>query len=130
MDQNPEPLPPGFENADEQAHFWCAALKKKKAAMEELLKAQRSLEKIEVAIAQHLFPGTIEDTHTRFLSALDPSNAEASYLLTIGSAVVEPFSSRMNTICVSASSNSSRSNKPTRGGTSHIRRSRAVATRG
>lgn len=86
-----------LEEADQQAHLWCAALKTKKAAMENLLRAQMSLEKIEESIAQHLSVETIEGAHARFLSALDlnPSNPEVSYLLTIGRAGVHPLSSRM-----------------------------------
>lgn len=97
--------------------------------MENMLKAQRSLEKIEVLITQHMSAGTVENTHARFLSALDSSHPEASYLLTIGHAVIHPLTSRMNTFRVGTSSNASRT-KSARGGSPHVRPSRAMAARG
>jgi hypothetical protein len=76
-----ELVPSALEQGELQGYLWATALKTKKAVMENLLKAQKS-------IAQHLSIESIEGVHARFLSALDPSNPEASYLLTIGRAGV------------------------------------------
>ena len=81
--------------ADEQAHCWSAALKTKKAAMENMLRAQQSLEEVEVAIARFLPKETIEGTHAQFLSTLPPSNPEALYLLALGRGFIRPLSSRI-----------------------------------
>lgn len=81
---------PIFRHADQQAYRWLAAFRMKKSAMESLLRAQKSLEDIEASIGHHIAREVIENTHTQFLSALDPSIPEASYLSTIGRAVVHP----------------------------------------
>lgn len=65
--------------------------------MENLLKAQKSLENIEDSIAQHLSLESIEGAHAWFLSALDPSNQEAAYLLKIGLAAIQPLTSCLKT---------------------------------
>ena len=73
-----------LRHADEQAHCWYAALKEKKVAMENMLRAQQSLEEIETSITRFLPKDTIEGTHSRFLSTLPPSDLEACYLLGLG----------------------------------------------
>ncbi|KAL4071230.1 hypothetical protein V8B97DRAFT_2007675 [Scleroderma yunnanense] len=70
----------------------------KKTAMENLLRAQRSLKEIEVSIAKHLLKETIEGAHAQFLSPLNSSEPEALYLLTVGQIVISPLSS-----CLAAS---------------------------
>jgi hypothetical protein len=81
--------------ADQQAHLWSAALMAKKTAMENMLRAQKSLEEIEESIAEHLSKESIEGAHAWFLSTLNPSNPETFYLLTVGRTVVRPLSSRL-----------------------------------
>jgi len=87
-----------LKHAEQQAHCWSGALKAKKAALENLLTAQRDLEEVEKAIAEHLSVEIIEGAHMRYLSALHPSNPEAIYILTIGRVVIRPLSSRLG-IC-------------------------------
>jgi len=76
----------------QQAHLWSGALKAKKTALENLVKAQKSLEEIEEAIAEHLPMQSIEGAHTQFLSTLQPCNPEAVYMLTVGRVVIHPLS--------------------------------------
>ena len=84
-----------LRHADEQAHRWYAALQGKKVAMENMLRAQQSLEAIETSIATFLPKNTIEGTHARFLSTLPPSDPEALYLLGLGRGFIRPLSSRI-----------------------------------
>ena len=81
--------------AAQQARCWSAALMAKKAAMENLLAVQKSLEEVEDSIAVHLSKDTIKSAHARFLSTLNPSNPDGYYLLTVGRAVVCPLSVRL-----------------------------------
>ena len=88
----------------QQARRWSAALMAKKAAMENLLKVQKSLEEVEFSITNHLSKECIENTHARFLFTLNPYNPDGYYLLTIGRAVVCPLpvcieGSRTNSPC-------------------------------
>ncbi|KAF8835143.1 hypothetical protein BDN67DRAFT_1015800 [Paxillus ammoniavirescens] len=82
-----------------QANLWAAVLMKKKAAMENMLQAQQSLEKIEESIAEHLSQESIEGAHAQFLAALNPSSPEAFYLLTIRRAVIYPLASHLQHSC-------------------------------
>ena len=63
--------------------------------MENMLRAQQSLEEIETSIARFLPKDTIEGTHSRFLSTLQPSDPEARYLLGLGRGFIRPLSSRI-----------------------------------
>ncbi|KIM56131.1 hypothetical protein SCLCIDRAFT_29840 [Scleroderma citrinum Foug A] len=81
--------------AVQQARCWSAALMAKKAAMENLLKVQKSLEEVENSIMNHLSKESVESAHARFLSTLNPSHPDGYYLLTIGQAVVCPLSVRL-----------------------------------
>ena len=87
-----------LRNADEQAHCWSAALKAKKVAMENMLRAQQSLEEVESSIATFLPKETIESTHAQFLSTLPPSDPEALYLLALGRRFIRPLSSRIKSV--------------------------------
>ena len=76
----------------------------KKAAMENLLKVQKSLKEVKFSIMNHLSKECVENTHARFLSTLSPYNPDGYYLLTIGQAVVCPLpvrieGSRTNSPC-------------------------------
>lgn len=60
--------------------------------MEDLLRAQKTLEKAEEVFTQHMAVEAIEGAHTRFLSGLRPiTSPEASYLLTVGRLSIRPF---------------------------------------
>ena len=85
----------GLSPAAQQARRWSAALMAKKAAMENLLAVQKSLEEVENSITDHLSKDTIESANARFLSTLNPSNPDGYYLLTVGRAVVFPLSVRL-----------------------------------
>ena len=63
--------------------------------MDNLLKAQQSLEEVEESIAKYVHKETIEVAHARFLSRISSSRSEALYLLAIGRPVVRPLSSRL-----------------------------------
>ena len=82
-----------LDHVDQKAHHWSAALKEKKVAMEALLQAQKSLEEVEEDISEYLSKESIEGAHAQFLSTLNPSNPDASYLLTVGQAFVHPLTS-------------------------------------
>lgn len=84
-----------LRNTDKQAHCWSAALKAKKAAMENMLRAQQSLEEVESSIAKFLPKETIEGTHAQFLSMLLPSDPEALYILALGQRFIRPLSSHI-----------------------------------
>lgn len=96
-------MPPAFREAKHEAHLWCATLKAKKAAMETLLQIQKSLEMIEESVAKYISMDYIQGTHAQFLSTLDPSIPEASYLITVGRAVVNPSLQPPNIPCCDAS---------------------------
>ena len=87
--------PEYLHQAAQQGHGWSTALLAKKAAMENLLKAQKSLEEIEESIAEHLSKESIEGAHARFLSTLNPSHPDALYLPRVGQIVIRPLSSRL-----------------------------------
>ena len=67
----------------------------KKAAMENLLKTQQSLEEVEESIATYLPKETIEVAHARFLSTIGASDPEALYLFAVGRPAIRPLSSRL-----------------------------------
>ena len=75
--------------------------------MENLLKAQKSLEKAEESIAKHLSKESVEIAHSQFLSPLHPGNPDALYLLTIGRAAVRPLSSRVRSSHIKPAQNDS-----------------------
>ena len=87
--------PEYLRRAAQKGESWSAALLAKKAAMENLLTAQKSLEEVEESIAEHLSMESIEGAHARFLSTLNPSHPDALYLLRIGQVFVRPLSSRL-----------------------------------
>lgn len=55
--------PAALHHAEMLAHHWSGALMAKKTAMENLLKAQQSLEEIEQSIVQCLSKESIEGAH-------------------------------------------------------------------
>ena len=63
--------------------------------MENMLRAQQSLEEVETSIAKFLPKETIEGTHALFLSTLQPRDPEALYLLALGQGFIRPLSSRI-----------------------------------
>ena len=81
--------------AVQQAQYWSAALMAKKAAMENLLKVQKSLKEVKNSIMNYLSKESIESAHAQFLPTLNPSHPDGYYLLTIGWAVVCPLSVRL-----------------------------------
>ncbi|KAL4063284.1 hypothetical protein V8B97DRAFT_1876964 [Scleroderma yunnanense] len=87
--------PAALCHAEVQAHCWSTALMAKKTAMENLLKAQQSLENIEESIVQCLSKESIEGAHAQFLSMLKPSDPEALYLLAVGWVFICPLSSHI-----------------------------------
>ena len=87
-----------LQHAEQQAHRWSGALKAKKAALENLVMVQKSLEEIEEEIAEHLSVEVIEGAHMRYITTLHPSNPEAIYIVTIGRVVIRPRSSHLG-IC-------------------------------
>ena len=84
-----------MQDAAQKGRSWATALLAKKAAMEDLLKAQKSLEEIEDSIAEHLSREYIDGAHAHFLSTLNPSYPDALYLLKVGQIFVRPNSSRL-----------------------------------
>lgn len=84
-----------MDEAAQLGHSWAAALLAKKAAMEDLLKAQQLLEEIQESIAEHLPIETIESAQAGLLSTLNPSHPEALYLLRLGQISIRPLSSRL-----------------------------------
>ena len=87
--------PEYLREATQKGRNWAAALLAKKAAMEGLLKAQKSLEEAEESIAEHMSRESIESAHADFLSTLNPSHPDALYLLRVGQIFVRPLSSRL-----------------------------------
>ena len=63
--------------------------------MENMLRAQQSLEEVEASIITFLPKETIEGTHAQFMSTLLPSNLEVLYLLALGQKFICPLSSRI-----------------------------------
>lgn len=92
------------------------------------MRAQISLEMVEESIAQHLLIETIEGAHARFLSALDTSSAETTYLLMIGRLGVHPLSSRLRSFHGGGSGYPSRTRSaPSHGGPPNFPLSHAPA---
>lgn len=56
--------------------------------MERMLKAQKSLERVQKLLARHFAAEAIERAHTRLMGTIRPTNPEAHYLLTIGGLTV------------------------------------------
>ena len=96
-----------LHHADQQADLWADALLAKRTAMENLLKAQKSLEEIEVSIAKYLPKESVEIAHTQFLSPLHPGNPDALYLLTVGRAAIRPLSSCLRSSRIKPAQNGS-----------------------
>ena len=63
--------------------------------MENLLRAQKSLEEVEESLTKYLPKETIEVAHARFLSRMCSSDSDALYLLSVGRPVVRPLSTRL-----------------------------------
>ena len=63
--------------------------------MDNLLKAQQSLEEVEASIAKYVCKETIKVAHVQFLSRISSSRSEALYLLAIGQPAVHPLSSHL-----------------------------------
>lgn len=89
-----------MHQAVQQGCGWSTAFLAKKVAMENLLKAQKSLEEIEESIAEHLSKESIEGAHAHFLSTLSPSHPDALYLLRVGQVVICPLSSHLQPSCI------------------------------
>lgn len=92
MDQNVNiTLSAVQRSAVKQADLWAVALKSKKIAMENLLKAQKMLEEVQEAVTEYISAETVEGAHNRFLSGIGPRvTPEARYLWTIGHLTVNP----------------------------------------
>lgn len=79
-----------YPSAAQLGHRWAAALRVKKAAMENLLEVQRSLEEVQEIVANHLPKEILEGAHARFLSTINSTSPEALYLFAVGRLVVYP----------------------------------------
>ena len=84
-----------FRHADQQAHCWTAALMEKKAAMEHMLRAQRTLEEVEESIAKYIPKETIKIAHARFLSRMNSPDLDSIYLLAVGRQAIRPLFSHL-----------------------------------
>ena len=67
----------------------------KKAAMEHMLRAQKSLEEVEESIAKYIPKETIEVAHARFLSRMNSPDLDGPYLLAVGRQAIRPLCSRL-----------------------------------
>ena len=67
----------------------------KKAAMEHMLRAQKSLEEVEESIAKYIPKETIEVAHARFLSRMNSPDLDGPYLLAVGRQAIRPLFSRL-----------------------------------